>query len=161
MIRYYVMATGIVLAVGVIATAWVHPEFLRIRIAPTSLPASPRAADELGGGSGGDRPLTGNAPWALSALPDCVREQSSAKGPAAFVRSKLPAGATPIAPGTTVTFGPCTISVGDGEILVTRGSDRLRIPPHATLYRYGDELVLLRLSSEANELRVYQPAITR
>ncbi len=156
MTRYFAIATVIVLAILVAATAWTHRDLIRIRIAPTSLPAPPKAMDESSAGRRSNVPLSGDAPWALSALPDCATPGLFAHGPFAYVRAKLPGDAVAIAPGTTFAFGACTISVGNGEIRVQRGLDRLRIPPLATLYRSGDGLVLLRRTGTSGELRVYE-----
>lgn len=100
--------------------------------------------------------MRGDAPWALSALPDCLIQQSEATGTLAYVRSKLPRGATAVAPGTVLHYGSCTIFVRDGEALVSRGDDRLRIPPHVTLYRVGNVLALLRDTAARGELRIYK-----
>ncbi|HVA28465.1 MAG TPA: hypothetical protein VNF68_09815 [Candidatus Baltobacteraceae bacterium] len=156
MIRYFAIATVIVLAVLVAATAWTHRDAIRDRIAAGNVPASPKAMDETSGGARANVPLSGDAPWALSALPDCTTPGLYAHGPFAYVRAKLPRDAVAIAPGTTFAFGACTISVGNGEIRVQRGLDRLRIPPLATLYRSGDGLVLLRRTGKVGELRVYE-----
>lgn len=154
MIRYFAIATVIVLAVAVIMTAYSNRDRLFVHLRPTSAPT------DLHGGVGGDTRgarglIAGDAPWALSALPDCFRQVSESSGSLAYVRSKLPAGATAIASGTVFPYGPCTISVGDGEVTVTRGSDRLRVPPHATLYRADETLALLRTSVRSADLRIY------
>ena len=156
MTRYFAIATIIVLAIFVAATAWTYRDAIRVRIAPTGVPAPPKAQDETSGGGRPDVPLAGDAPWALSALPDCATQGLSARGPFAYVRAKLPRDAVAIAPGTTFAFGACTILVGNGEVRVQRGFDRLRIPPLATLYRTGDGLALLRRTGKSGELRVYE-----
>jgi len=159
--RYFAIATVLVVAIFVFATAWTNRDLIRIRIAPTSLPAPPRAQDATGGGRRADVPLSGDAPWALSALPDCATEIRFARGPIAFVRSKVPSDAEAISPGTTLAFGACTILVGDGEVRVQRGRDRLRIPPLATLYRTAKGLALLHQSGKTGELRIYERPTNR
>ncbi len=161
MTRYYAIATVVVLTVAIAVTAWTHRDLIRIRIAPTSLPAPPRAQDARADRGRNDASLSGDAPWALSALPDCAMEERSAHGPVPFVRSKLPSDAVAIPAGTTLSFGACTILVGDGEVWVKRGTDRLRIPPLATLYRTGEGLALLRRSGKTGELRVYERPTNR
>ena len=158
MLRYYVAATFIVLTLAVGVTAWNARELLRIRIASTSLPAPPKPQTSSRQTAGGEAPMRGDAPWALSALPDCLRQKSEATGSVAFASSKIPPGARRIAPGSRLVYGPCTISVGNGEAFVSRGPDRLRIPPVATLYRAGDKLFLLRRTGRYGELRVYTAA---
>jgi hypothetical protein len=158
-LRYYAIATCIVLAIAVGVTAWIHRDLIRIRLASTNLRVPPKVGDaQRAGGRRSSLGLTGDAPWALSALPDCLLQTSYSQGGIGYVRSKLPAGARELAPGATITFGPCTISVGAGEVMVQRGLDRLRIPPLVTLYRAGDGLALLRIRGGTSELRIYRPS---
>jgi hypothetical protein len=160
LLRYYAIATCIVLTVAVLATAWSNRDRIRSAVSPSAAPqhytpaATPHGGFE-GEGGAGHAPMRGDAPWALSALPDCLVQQREATGTLAYVRSKLPAGATVLGPGTILHYGPCTIFVRDGEALVSRGGDRLRIPPHVTLYRAGNALALLRQLGGSGELRVY------
>jgi len=155
-LRYFAIATVIVLSIAVFATAWNNRDLIRIRIAPTSVPAPPKPDDAGAVHGHSDEPLSGDAPWALSALPDCASEVRSAHGPIAYVRAKLPNDAQPIAAGTVLTLGACTIFVNDGEIRVDRGTDRLRIPPRSTFYRTGVGFALLRQSGKFADLRVYE-----
>ena len=160
MLRYYVIATCIVLTIAVLATAWSNRDRIRATVSPQGTPAhytpasTPHGGFEGEGGTGG-APVRGDAPWALSALPDCLIQQSEATGTLAYVQSKMPKGATVVSSGTILRYGPCTIFVRDGEAVVSRGDDRLRIPPHVTLYRAGNALALLRASGSRGELRVY------
>jgi hypothetical protein len=159
MLRYYVIATVIVLTVAVVATAWEHRDLIRIRIGSTNLQVSPKPGERIGAGEGQSAALHGDAPWALSALPDCLQQISESTGSLSYVREKLPAGSSPIEPGSLLVYGDCTILVGDGELSVRRGHDRLRVPPHVTLYRAGGELALLRMTGKTGELRIYVPTI--
>lgn len=144
MLRYFAIATLIVLTIVVYVTARTrlglpgHVNFWKAT-------ASPPPAENV----------TGNAPWALSALPDCFAQTSETTGSAAYVAAHVPSGAQLVAAGTHLTFGPCTISVGRDELLVTRGSDRLRVPPQARLYMIGETLALLRTSGSITTLRIY------
>jgi hypothetical protein len=156
-IRYFAIATVIVLSVVVFATAWENRELIRIRIASTSVPMPPKPADPTGGGTRNDVPFRGDAPWALSALPECLRQLSVTTGSIDFVRSHVPAGATPVAPPATLTYGDCTISVTGDEADVRRGNDRFHIPGRLRFYRGPAILAVLRSSRTGNELRLYQP----
>jgi hypothetical protein len=159
LLRYYVIATFIVLTVAVLATAWNNRDEIRSRVTTRSASPGPAAETPHGGFEGepgkGNEPLSGDAPWALSALPDCLIQQSISRGTRAYVRSKVPPGATELPPGTVLHYGPCTIFVRNGEAVVSRGSDRLRIPPRVTLYRAGGTLALLRETGKSGELRIY------
>ncbi|HEY5340845.1 MAG TPA: hypothetical protein VIK27_07455 [Candidatus Aquilonibacter sp.] len=155
MLRYYAIATVIVLGVAVLATAWTTGNWMRIRLAASKHPA-PQQHLHLGD-AGGPSPgaLSGDAPWALSALPDCFAPQTETRGSVPYVRAHVPAGARALAAGARVAAGPCTIFVGRGELIVQRGADRLRVPPHAVLYRDGTSLILLRTTGFSAVLRTY------
>jgi hypothetical protein len=154
LIRYFVVATAIVLAVAILATAWQYRDEIAVRVRLTSAPTA--ANGGVGGGTSGDRePFQGQGAWALSAVPDCLRQKSQSRGSIAYVRSKMPAGAVEVPPGDALHYGPCTIFVSGGEVVVARGQDRLAVPPHATLYRADGLLVLLRTSGASGDLRVY------
>ena len=155
MLRYLAAATVVVLAAAVAVTSWIHPDFMKLRFAASKHTAAPQNLPlHFGEGLSGAS-VIGNAPWALSALPDCFRQTLERSGRAAFVRAGLPPGAQRLLPGVRLRFGPCTISVGTGEVTVQRGSDRLRIPPYAELYRADDLLVLIRTHGATTELRSY------
>ncbi len=160
MLRYYAVATCIVLAIAVLATAWSNRDRIRERVARSAPPHHFAASTTPHSGfesedRAGNAPMRGDAPWALSALPECLIQQSISTGSLGYVRSKMPADATTVLSGTILHYGPCTIFVRDGEALVSRGPDRLRIPPHVTLYRAGNRLALLRENGATGELRIY------
>lgn len=143
-----------------VAAGWVNRDLIRIKIASVYARVNPKpqAANRAGGAA--TNGLRGDAPWALSALPECLIQTSETTGPRAYVVGHLPAGATPIAPPATLRYGDCTISLSGDEAYVRRGNDRFRIPPPVRFYRASGALALLRESSNGNELRVYQPAAT-
>ena len=96
-----------------------------------------------------------DAPWALSALPECLLPRSvyhAKKIDAVLVH--LPTGAKPVRAGTTLWYHNCEIAVGHDDANVTRGNDRFHIPPHARFYKTSSKLILVRFSGSA-ELRVY------
>lgn len=154
MLRYYAIATALVLGIAILATAWANRDLIRIKIRGTDLraPAKPYH-DAPSTKRPGD--FVGDAPWALSALPECLHQQATASGTVAFVRTQLPADATEVAPHTTMTYADCTISYTGDEALVTRGHDRFRIPPHARFYRSSQGLVLEFISNGRADMRVY------
>ena len=155
MLRYYAIATAIVLTIAVIATAWSNRDLIRIKIASVNVRVPPKAGDPWGMGGVSRGVLRGDAPWALSALPDCLHQRAESSGSLEYVRTHMPPGVTPVPAGSTLVYGTCTISVGNGEAYVTRGPDRLRIPPHVEFYRAPGVLALLRSSGSNGELRVY------
>ena len=157
MLRYLLLSTVIVLGVAVAVAAWVNRDLIRIKIASVYARV-PQKAGEAGAHSPqGDGGMSGDAPWALSALPECVVQTSESTGTPAYARSRLPAGATAIVPPATLVYGDCSIEIVGDEAFVRRGADRFRIPPRARFYRAGGFLVLIRESADGAELRVYQP----
>lgn len=146
------------LAVAVAVTAWQARDLIRIRIGSTNLRANVHRDAPNGNGTDGRSELRGDAPWALSALPGCLRQTQETRGELDYVRAHLPAGARAIMPPATLTYGTCTISVVGVEAYVRRGSDRLRIPPRVQFYQAGDTLALLRTTDGYGELRLYVPS---
>jgi len=156
MLRYFAIATVLVLAVAVIATMHANSSFMRLRFAAsTHAPAPQHLPLKFGEGGATPDAVSGDAPWALSALPDCFAQRAETTGRVAFVRAHIPANAEPVPSGTTLTYGPCTIIVREDQLLIDRGSDRMRVPPRATLYRRGGQLVLLRTTGSSAVLRTY------
>lgn len=153
MLRYYAIATAIVLTVAVLVTLQAGEISLRFRNASASPPPQHLRLNDGGGVSAA--PIAGDAPWALSALPDCFHQEVEWSGSATYVDAHLPTTMARVPAGTKLAYGSCTISVGDGELSVRRGDDRFRIPPHATLYRSPDGLALLRSSHHHAVLRTY------
>jgi hypothetical protein len=153
-----ILSAAIVLGGAVLATAWANRDLIRIKIGSVyaRVPAKP-------GGSGAPEQarsaaLRGDAPWALSALPECLSQVSESSGPAAYVRSRLPHGAAAIVPPATLVYGDCTITIAGDQAYVRRGDDRLHIPPRVQFYRASGLLALLREDSHGAQLRVYEPA---
>ena len=145
MLRYYAIATVIVLTIAVIVTMRVHL-MLPGHVNFWKATAPPPPPDDT----------IGDAPWALSALPDCFVQRSETTGTQAYVDTQIPAGAQPVPDGMRLSYGPCTILVRKGELLVERGSDQLRVPPRATLYKSGNTLVLVRATGKTAVLRTYE-----
>ena len=158
MVRYLILSTVIVLSVAVLATAWVNRDLIRIKVGSAYAHVRAKA-----GGAGAPAPpasaaLRGDAPWALSALPECLTQVSESSGPASYVRARLPRGAAPIVPPATLVYGDCTITIAGDQADVRRGADRLRIPPSVQFYRASGLLALMREDSHGAQLRVYEPA---
>ncbi len=158
MLRYLLLATAIVLGVVMGVAAWVNRDLIRIKIA--SVYASVHPKPEAGGavGSRAEIGLRGDAPWALSAFPECLVQMSKSTGSLAFVMSHLPPGAIAVVAPASLRYGDCTISLAGDEAFVVRGADRFRIPPRVRFYRAPGALALLRVDSNGNELRVYEPS---
>lgn len=158
MTRYLALSAVIVLGVAVVVAGWVNRDLIRIKLASVyaHVPAKPGApASALRATAA---PLSGDATWALSALPECLEQTSESHGTPAYVRRHLPAGAVRVVPPATLVYADCSIRVVGDEAYVRRGPDRLRIPPHAEFYRAGALLALLRETPANAELRVYVPA---
>jgi hypothetical protein len=139
----------------VIVAGWALRDKLRIEVGEGrgSGPPKPQASSTARPQPG----LAGDAPWALAALPECFVQLTTDTGPRAFLLAHLPAGSVAVTPPARLQYANCTIFVRDGEAIVSRGSDRLRIPPPARFYRSPTTLSLLRTTGGGGELRVYQP----
>jgi hypothetical protein len=160
LIRYVALATVIVLGVAVLSTAWLGRDLIRIKIASVvaSAPPKPEAPEATSGSSAAA--FSGDAPWALSALPECLIQVSAAHGTRGYVLAQLPHLA-PVVPPARLVYGDCTISVAGDEAIVVRGTDRFRIPPVTHFYRGNGTLAVLRESGGRFELRTYQPSTLR
>jgi hypothetical protein len=156
MLRYFVLATAIVLGCAVVIAGWVNRDALRIKIASVYAPARPKPQPAGASGNAVRAGVHGDAPWALSALPECLIQTSETTGPLDYVLRQVPAGATPVVPPATLRYGDCTIWVTGDEAFVRRGDDRLHIPPRVRFYRKAGLLVLLHETANGNELRVYE-----
>ncbi|GAC1306126.1 MAG: hypothetical protein NVSMB19_18040 [Vulcanimicrobiaceae bacterium] len=99
--------------------------------------------------------MSGDAPWALSALPACFRQVHAASGSQAFVRAKIPAGARVVAAGATLATADCRLRVGAGDATVARGENVLHIPAPARLLVAGDRLLLETRAGARLTLRTY------
>ena len=77
------------------------------------------------------------------------------RGPAAALAAKIPPASDRIAAPATLEVGPCTLQVEPHEVWVTRGPDRMRVPPDAALYRVAGRLVLVVRTGSTVEIRRY------
>jgi hypothetical protein len=154
-IRYYIIATAIVVIFGsiVFAHRLAAPD-LRIAAQPTGTPTVETRTSEVPARATA-RPFSGQGPWVLSALPACFDEQSRVSGPAADLAAKLPPASDRIAAGTTLEVAACTVIVRARDIWVERGGDRLRVTPDAALYRVDGRLVLAVRAGSRLEIRRY------
>jgi hypothetical protein len=161
MLRYLLLSTVIVLAVATVVAGWVNRDLIRIKIASVYARVAPRAGPSNAPERGRESGLAGDAPWALSALPECLTQTSESRGPMRYVLARLPKGAAPIVPPASLVYGDCIIRIVGDEAYVSRGQDRLRIPPRVRFYRTADSIVLIRDDQESAELRVYEPVTAR
>jgi hypothetical protein len=157
MIRYLAMSTVIVLAIAVAIAAWVNRDLIRLKIASVYAKVPPKPGTSQAPVGGSSRSLHGDAPWVLSALPECLRQESESSGTPQYVRAHLPAGSMPIVPPNDLRYGNCTIAVRGWEAYVHRGSDAFRIPPIVQFFKSDNHLVVLRIAGGSADLRVYQP----
>jgi hypothetical protein len=156
-IRYLAVSTVIVLGIGVVVAAWVNRDLIRIKIASVYARVAPKPGPSSRAPSVAIAPLSGDAPWALSALPECLTQISKSTGSMRYVIAHLPKNAVWIAPPAHLSFGDCAISIDGREAFVRRGNDRFRIPPSVKFYRAHGEIAMLREAAGSVELRVYQP----
>jgi len=155
--RYFVLATVIVVGFAVAVAGWANRDAIRIRIASVYASAPPKAQPSSPPGSGSQPGLRGDAPWALSAFPQCATQTSETTGSLAYVLAHLPGRASVVLPPATLTAGDCTIELVGDAAYVRRGPDRYRIPPRVRLYSVPGGIAVLRSDpSGGNDLRVYE-----
>lgn len=99
--------------------------------------------------------VTGDAPWALSALPGCFHQVRAASGNAAFVRAHLPPGAQRVRAEATLVTRDCRLRVGADDAVVSRADNVLHIPRPASLFVSRKRLLLLSRDGQRWILRTY------
>jgi len=154
-LRYYLVATLIVIAIGSAVVAHRLMSRVEHRDAARALPPPARTDANAGFVATPEPRFVGQGGWVLSALPGCFTQQSSTEGPSALVAPEVPQDALRIAPGTTLRRGSCTVLVRPHDIWVFRGADRLRVPPEARLYHGPQGLTLVYRHAGRTEVRVY------
>lgn len=158
MLRYYAIATAIVVAFVAIV-AGVQRAAREVRVASVQSTGSPSPPRAQGESTMPPRAVRGDAPWAMSAVPECFRQRREVHGPMAFVRGAMPRGSLAFFAGRTLRAGDCVIRVREDTIEVRRGDDLLRVPPPATLYALPDGgLALVHRDAQGTVLRIYGPA---
>jgi hypothetical protein len=156
MLRYYLIATVIVVAVGSVVFAHrVVTGNWNVRVDTKGTPSPAQGNNNSGFVTTPEPSFVGQGPWVLSALPGCFIQQSWKEGPAPLMSADVPQDALRIAPGTRLHRGNCTVLVRDHDIWVYRGRDRLRVPPDARLYNGPEGLTLVYRHAGRTEVRVY------
>ena len=169
MLRYFVIATVLVVGTAVAVTAY-YQYHLHIVVRGGRATMPPRASSSAPPSAHRTQGLRGPAPWALSALPECLIQTQEWKGSLAFVRSHLPPGAHEVRPWTVLHYGDCVVFVSRDQAVVHRGNDWLEIPPVAHLYTFAvfpsdaqSGVALIASKCAASQctavLRVYQRAV--
>lgn len=151
------MSTLIVLGIAILIAAWVNRDLIRLKIASVYARVPTKAGPAQARVNDSSASLRGDAPWALSAFPECVRQQSESRGTPLYVRAHVPPGATQIVPPNNVRYGDCTIAIRGWQAFVHRGKDAFRIPPQVEFFSSGKSLVVLRIANGSADLRVYDP----
>ncbi|MGH7738158.1 MAG: hypothetical protein ACREMP_09880 [Candidatus Tyrphobacter sp.] len=137
MIRYFVIATVLVVGIFVAVTAF-HQYRLRIVVRGGKATMTPHASSSVPPHRHLVRGFHAIAPWALSALPECLTPIEEWKGQLRDVRAHLPRGARKVIAPALLQYGNCTVKVLSDSAVVTRGHDRMTIAPIAHLYTYED-----------------------
>jgi len=153
--RYFALASVIVVTVAAIVAALPSaPRPDRASTYSSSSRATPGPAQRDDAGRT-PLPVSGEAPWALSALPECFREIRHASGSRSFVEARVPRDAVVLPDGVVLRSGDCRVRVSGLGIWVERGPNRLRIPAPARLYVVGRRLLLRTVDGARAELRTY------
>jgi hypothetical protein len=156
--RYLAIATAIVLGsvLALVGFDRTHRSRDEPYAATVHAPASPRPETA---GLGTARPMEGDAPWALSALPGCFRQTREIHGPVAYVRAHdadLQRPRWHRVRDARLRTGDCTLWVAEESAHVERGDTHLVIPPDARFYVSGRLIVLDRFDGASESLRSYR-----
>ena len=139
-----------------VVSGYVNPGKIALKIKSVYVKVPPKAAQPEPSGTRVAAGVTGDAPWALSALPECFDQQSKSTGPQlSYILAHLPARAQMVRPPATLHYADCTLRVQGAQVIVDRGTDHMLIPPQARLYTAPGKVALLRGSDGGYELRVY------
>ena len=156
MVRYYALATIIVVAFGSAVFAHRFAEHgWKLHADATGPPSAAHGNSNEGFVATPAPFFIGQGAWVLSALPSCFVQQTRKAGPSRLMRADVPQTALRIAPGTTLHRANCTVLVRAHDIWVYRGGDRLRVPPEARLYNGPQGLTLVYEHAARTEVRVY------
>ncbi len=131
MLRYFAAATALVVAFIVIVTAFHHggagPPGHPHYVTATGTPGPPQNAPEA---PRTPEAVTGFAPWALSALPECFTQTREVRGPAAYVRAHLDASLLEVPAGSELRSGDCSVlRRRTAQLEVKRGTDVALVVP--------------------------------
>jgi len=153
---FVLIAVAIVAVFGALAFARKGgPPNLQVssRVSGTPTPTAERHRTESGARE--SEAFSASGAWTMSSLPACFFEQDHLLGGLAQLRPRFPSVADRVPPGTTIRWGDCTIAVHARELRIARGTDRLRVPPDARLYRRGERLTLVWTDGRRAEIRHY------
>ena len=122
MLRYLLLSTVIVVGIAIGVAAWVNRDLIRVKIASVYARVPPKPSAALSHAGAPAPAMRGDAPWALSALPECLIQTSESSGSLEYVRAHLPRGAVPIVPPATLVYGDCSIRIAGSEAYVSARS---------------------------------------
>ncbi len=155
MLPYYLYATILVVGALIVGGLFnrTHKPGDAVYGQATGTPSAPQPHPSPSGTPLG---VHGNAPWALSALPECFVQLKKVRGPYAFVGARLPRTMRRIPAGYALKVADCTLHVGARLGVVDRGTEHLVIPPDARFYSATTHVGLLRRTGNFAELRLYR-----
>jgi hypothetical protein len=158
--RFFVVAALIVVAVGsVVFARRGGPPDLQIsgKVSGTPTPTAQRPA--AAPSPGPQAAFRGSGAWVMSSLPSCFRERERRRGSVAELRATFPPTSERIRPPAVVMSGDCRLGVRDRELWISRGDDRLRVPPTAFLYREAGGFTLVSIHGTQAEIRRYESGL--
>lgn len=144
--------------VAIAATAYVNRDLIRIKIASVYAPVTPKPVSGTPSMRRHAGNFAGDAPWALSALPECLSQTSVTRGHLAYVRAHVPPGVQPVVAPASLRYGDCTIRISEQTADVLRGYDRFHIPARVQFFTAPGVLAVLRTQDDTAELRTYSPS---
>jgi hypothetical protein len=155
--RYYLIAALIVVVVG--SALFAHrlaSNGWKLDARTTAPPPSAHPGPNTGYETTPEPNFSGQGGWVLSALPGCFEQLSSIEGPSLALTFHIPSARERIPPRTSLRSGNCTLLVHDHDIWISRGDDRVRVPPEARLYDTKDGLTLVYEHAGRTQVRIYR-----
>jgi hypothetical protein len=144
-----------VVAAFVVVGFYAHPE-IALKIKSVFVKVPPKASQTGAPSKHVAQPFVADVSWALGVLPECFQQTQRVSGPLTYVLAQLPKGASMVRPGSGLEVADCRVAIQGESVLVTRGSDRMRVPAPARLYATPGWVALLRAAYNGYELRIYK-----
>jgi len=142
----------------VLVAAFANRDRIRLKIASVYASVPPKAAQAPLLSKRTPRDFWADAPWALSALPECFEQIQKTSGSRSYVEAHIPSGYARAPSGTVLRYNDCVVIVRNSDIVVTRGKDRFFVPNPTQLYRSGSSIALVRENGPHAEVRIYNPS---
>ena len=112
--RFFLIATALVVGGLLILLRFEH-RGRALEVASVRASGTPTLGRAQGRSTFAPSEVEGEAPWAMSALPECFEQVFAAHGKAVFVRGQLPGGARPVVGRAQLRRADCIVDIEPGR----------------------------------------------